>query len=276
MIRGSASHKVQLSTDAPTCVIACGLDPIQMARITDAVRSSAVVTTPRSLEELYERLHDGLDQVDLVVIGTRQLGSSIEEVVRNLRAARPRVPVVAYLSSATADTCTIPGLTEAGVNEIIVPGYNDERAALRAAVMAARRGCAAHWALRSLGAVLPSELRPFAERILADPTRITTVPELARRVGVNRKTVFNWCRRAGFVGPGELISWCRLALVAYYLETTRCSVDTIARDLGYPSATTLRNTLRRHVKTTATQLREDGGLAFLVAAMHGAINKGSK
>src|SRR5881394_4041477 len=108
MIRGSASRKVQLSVDAPTRVIACGLTPVQLARLTDAVRLSATLRAAPAPADLYDQLHNELDPVDLIVVGTRLLGSTSEEVIRRLRAARPQIPIVAYLSSATTDTTNIP------------------------------------------------------------------------------------------------------------------------------------------------------------------------
>jgi AraC-like DNA-binding protein len=255
---------VPLTVEEPARVVALALDPVQRARVADAVRATAHVVSVPTPDELYAALRASLDPVDLVVLGTATGDVGLADVVRRIRRERPLVPVVVYLGSSADQSSTIPKITGAGVHEIIVPGYNDERMLLKAAILTARRFCAAGWVLGKLAACIPARLLGLAEATIADPVRVDSVPALATSVGVHRKTLYNWCRMTRFFGPADLVLWCRLALVAHYLGATTCSIDVIARDLGYPSDTALRNTLKRRTGLTATELRERGGLdAFL-------------
>jgi len=246
------------------------LDPVQRARLADATRGAARVVALASPEEIFELLDDHVDPLDLLALGT-QLPRT-EGIIRRVRSVRPQLPIVVFLGPSTSEFSTIPSLTEAGVHEIIIRGYNDQGAALLAAITTARNGCTTRWVVSRLAKTIPARLARFAEAILSDPAEITSVPALAARVGVHRKTLYNWCQLARFYKPAELLVWCRLALVAYYLETTRCSVDTIARDLGFPSDTALRNTLKRYTRLTATELRERGGLECLLKILQSKLD----
>jgi transcriptional regulator GlxA family with amidase domain len=103
---------------------------------------------------------------------------------------------------------------------------------------------------------------------------VTNVPTLATALRVHRKTLFNRCERAGFLSPAELVAWSRLALVAHLLETTGCSVETIALDLSYPSDTSLRNALKRYTGHRASEIRERGGVDTVVRALRRRLGEG--
>lgn len=71
---------------------------------------------------------------------------------------------------------------------------------------------------------------------------------------------------AEFVAPAELLTWVRLVMVGYLLETTGCTIERIAVDLSYPSPTALRNTFRRHVGKPASQVRATDGSQSVIRA----------
>jgi AraC-like DNA-binding protein len=151
------------------------------------------------------------------------------------------------------------------VHQIVFRGA-DEGSALRAILAAARRQCAAGWVMQELSSVVPSTLYPLVEAALGQPEAVTSVARLADAVGAHRKTLFNRCARADCVPPAELLAWCRLALVAYHLENTGCTIETIAIELGYPSDTALRNAMKRYTGLRAGEIRERGGVLRVVDA----------
>lgn len=112
------------------------------------------------------------------------------------------------------------------------------------------------------------------EATLARPDAIKTVPELGAALGVHRKTLFNHCRRASFLAPAELIAWGRLAMVAYMLETTACTIERIAIELGYASDTALRNTFKRYTGRRAGEIRSAGGVDAVVSALQSRLRRG--
>lgn len=121
--------------------------------------------------------------------------------------------------------------------------------------------------MQQLAPLVPAALHPMVEATLAAPDLVTNVPMLAAVLRVHRKTLFNRCERAVFLAPGELVTWTRLALVAYLLETTACSIETIAMELCYPSDTSLRNAMKRYTGQRPSEIREQGGVEIVVRAL---------
>jgi AraC-like DNA-binding protein len=250
-------------------VVACGLDQQQRARILDAFRGRVDVRFVDALTEIKALLRSTIEDVDVIVIpAVDRQGSAgtIERVVREIVVERPRVAIVAYCPPAARYSSDIRALAAAGVHEFVFAGIDDQGTTFRTILAKARRGCAADWVMQKLRPIVPARLHRLVEAILTHPDRVTTIPTLAAELGVHRKTLFNWCERAAFLPPAELLAWARLALVAYHLESTGCTVETIALELSYPSDTALRNTIKRYTKLRASDIRTSGGLTCVLEA----------
>jgi AraC-like DNA-binding protein len=251
-------------------VVACGLDQQQRARVLDAFRTRVDLRFIDSLADITPILRSTLEDVDIVVlpaIDRAGFAGTVERVVRRIVVERPRVAIVAYCPPGGQYSAEIRTLTAAGVHEFVFAGIDDQGAAFRTILAKARRGCAADWVMQQLRPIVPPRLHRLLEAILTHPERVTSIPSLAAELGVHRKTLFNWCERAAFLPPAELLAWARLALVAYHLESTGCTVETIALELSYPSDTTLRNTIKRYTGLRASDIRARGGVACVLDAL---------
>jgi AraC-like DNA-binding protein len=239
----------------------------QRTRLTDALRGRAKLRFADSREALIELLRTTTDAVDVVVIpaGTTGVVGS-PQLVRDIIAQRPRAAIVAYCELLSPLATDVRALAAAGVHQFLFSGIDDHGVALRNVLAAARQQRAAERVQQRMASLVPPSLHSIVETVLARPDLIVGIRPLAAALGVHRKTLFNRCEREHFMHPAELLVWTRLALVGYLLETTGCTVETIALELAYPSPTALRNTLKRHTGRTARQLRERGGLAPVLDA----------
>ena len=232
--------------------------------------TSAEISLPGTADaaRVRERIATLADTVDVVVLpGHDATGSDAIRAIRQIAVERPRVAIVGYCQAGAQYSTDIRALAAAGVHQFVFAGIDDTGVAFRAVLDDARRQCAAECVMESLGAVVPVMLHPMLEVALAKPHSVTSVPSLAAALGVHRKTVFNRCERAAFLSPAELLTWARLALVAHLLETTGCTIETIANDLGFPSDTALRNTMKRYTGRRAGEIRCSGGLACVLSAL---------
>lgn len=59
------------------------------------------------------------------------------------------------------------------------------------------------------------------------------------------------------------------------LETTGCTIERIAIDLGYASDTALRNTIKRYTGQRASQIRDAGGVGQIIRALEDRIRRGN-
>jgi transcriptional regulator GlxA family with amidase domain len=87
--------------------------------------------------------------------------------------------------------------------------------------------------------------------------------QVAKALGVHRRTLVNRCRRAGLPPPAQLLTWCRLSVAGTLLEQPACTIRDVAASLGFSSCAALRNLIRRYLHVTGTELRARGGLEFV-------------
>lgn len=236
----------------------------QQARIRDAVRGNEPVRTVQDLPELWKLLQGSTAQVDLVIVAAAASDANVIEVIRRIVRERPRAAVVAYCTPAGQPAASLRALAAAGVHQFLLEGSDDSPVSLRAVFQDARRQCAADWVLNQMAGCFSPAVHPLLETALTSPADVTSVMDLANALGVHRKTLFNRCRRAGVPMPAELLVWARLALVAYYLDATACTVETIANEMAYPSATALRNTIKTYTGRTSQELRREGAVRVVI------------
>ncbi len=257
-------------------VVVCALSPRQRARVMDATRGRVSVRSVDTFDQLRLALGTFLDVVDCVVIPPRD-GTGVDAIaaVRQLIADWPRIAIIAYCQTGAPYPTDIRALASAGVHQFVFVGVDDDGIAFRAVLLAARQQCAAENVMQELGPVVPSTLHAIVEAALGRPDVITTVSSLAGSIGVTRGTVFNRCARAWSLKPEELLVWVRLALVAYFLETTGNTIESIASQLSYSSDTALRNTMKRYCGIRASEIRSAGGLRRVVDALRQRVAPGA-
>jgi AraC-like DNA-binding protein len=221
-----------------------------------------------TFDELFAVLRASVESPAVVIVPTHDNdGRSVAECVREIAAERPMIAIVAYCPPGHQYSADVRALTAAGAHQIVLAGITDEGIAFRSVLNEARRVCAGEIVMRQLEAVIPPLLHRVAEAIVSNPSDITSLPELTRHLRVHRRTLFNWCKRAGSLPPAELLAWCRLALVGHHLVNSGCTVETISVDMGFPSDNALRNTLKRYTGLTATGIKRAGGAEAVVAAL---------
>lgn len=248
-------------------VWACGVSATQRARLVDALRGTACMRELHGGSELAERLRQ-TEAPDLVVLAVdAEDGRDAAALIRLVVSSRRRAAVVAYCNGRGDRVPNLAALAAAGVHQFVFTGINDSGIDLRAILEAARQQCAADIVLSGLRPLLPEALHPMVEAALARPAVVVDVAALADALGVHRKTLFNRCTRTCRLLPAELLAWTRLALVAYLLESTASTVETIAIELAYPSATALRNAIKRYTGKRATEIRAGGGLPIVLEAL---------
>ena len=265
MGRESALQHVAARYPVEPTVLVCAVEPSQRARLTDALRARANIVSVDLFSQLMRGLRGTVDHVDAVVLGVRDAsGADAAATVREIADERPRIAMVAYCQAGVQYSSDIRALAAAGVHQFVFAGIDDHGVTFRAVLAAAQRHCAAEFIARRITPLLPSALHSVAVATLARPDIITSVPALARVLGVHRKTLFNRCARAGLMSPAELMTWLRLAMVAYLLDNTGCTVETIALELSFASDTALRNTIKRYTGRRATEIRQRGALSCVV------------
>jgi len=274
MTRGAGLHGVQRRPGLLGTVLAFPAGVQQRGRIADALRHRADVHFVSSMTALVDSLRKSVRQIDTVILPARdEDGSPIERQIREIASERPNTAIVVYCRAGSQYSADLRALASAGAHQFVFAGIDDDGSAFTEVLHSARRHCAADSVMRQLAPIVPASLHPIVEAALAKPAERTTIGQLANARGVHRKTLFNLCERARFLTPSELLTWCRLALVGHYLDTTGCTLETISIELSFASDTALRNTIKRYTRMRATELRTRGGVACIVDALRKRIER---
>jgi AraC-like DNA-binding protein len=184
-------------------------------------------------------------------------------LARQLTHLFPGIPVIGYCSSRTDDSHEVIALASAGVHELLYKQQDDNIAMLAIVLQRAEQACIADVVLRQLDAELPPRIQPFIAYCLANPEHAHAVAPVAAALDVNRKTLFSYCRTAGFPPPSTVIAWCLILTAAGLLATPGVTVAQVAMQLDFPSASALRNMLKRYTGLRPAALRSPRALAEL-------------
>lgn len=245
----------------------------ERARMTGALRGWARTQWVDTPEELPATVKQARGAPVTVVLSPRDgNGRDTIAVVPDLLRAAPCVAIVAHCRTGVEHAADIRRLAEAGVHEFLFAGVDDDGMALRGVLASAQRSCASVAVLAAVLPVLPPALHRLAEYCVTHAPQARSVSGVAATLGVHRKTLLNYCVRAGAPPPAEMINWCRLMVAAQLLTATGQTVEWVALELEFPSDTALRNSMKRYTGLRATEVRRQGGVRVVVQALERRMN----
>lgn len=148
-----------------------------------------------------------------------------------------------------------------GVMQVISLRHDDTIPALRHRFHQARGG---H--LRALLThILPPETNGRARSILDSAAEIVAVgghsQDLARSLGLSRRTLLRWSNRAQLPPPRTLMAWMRMLLAAELLDDPGRTILSVAQVCGYSSDSGLRRVMVKYLGSSPGTLRRNGAFA---------------
>lgn len=246
------------SEDELPLIFGCVADPLRRRKVESSLRAAAVLRWFGSFVDLREALETEIHRVVVAIVDIEDAtGASAHGFARSMSEAYPGIGIVVYCGRPAYSDADVCMLGAAGVHDILVAGLTDEGFIARAIILDACRRGAAELVMQELQSVLPDRLVPFADAIVRNPSK-GSIEKIARHLNVHRQTPNSWCKKERFLRPEEVLIWCRLLLVAAMLELTTRTLESIAVELEYASATSLRNQLKNYTGMTATQIRNNG------------------
>jgi AraC-like DNA-binding protein len=199
-------------------------------------------------------------------------GTPTAPTVRMLRESWPLIPVLGYCAGTNPDGAALLAAAQAGLTGLLVASGTsaDERiAALGEVIEALQQAEDEVTARRAWTAVaqdVPEPARVVVEYCLRHGRRALTVDDLARALGMHRKTLWGRLGRAGLPSPERVINWARLLHAAQRLETTDTPLARVAADYEYGTPGALRNMLSRYAGLTPAVVKQPGGFERVLAA----------
>lgn len=243
-------------------------------RLARAISSRARVIPVTTEADLLSAVRASADAAESCLVLLEPLddaGRSTAPLVERLRAEAPHIPLVAYCAPLDAEQAGMHLLARAGIHGLVLEGVDDAAAVLWEQLEAAACTCAAERARGAMRALSPSAMHEVIDCVCAYPARVHALADVARMLGRHRQTFVYHARQTGSESPGSLVRWTRLLIVAALLEHRGRTVESIARLVGYPSATALRNLLRRETGLRAQELRARGPFATVLALVRTSL-----
>jgi AraC-like DNA-binding protein len=239
-------------------IFGCVASPLRRRKLESSLRDAAVIRWFNSFVDLREGLEVEITRVIVAIVDMEDpAGASAHGLARALAEAYPGIGLVVYRQTRADSEADVCLLGAAGVHDILIEGLTDEGYLAKAIVLDACRRGAADLVMQELERILPQRLIPFADATVRNPAKGSIV-QIAQHLNVHRQTPNAWCKKERYLRPEELLVWCRLLLVAAMLELTSRTLDSIAIELDYASATSLRNQLKNYTGMTSTQIRANG------------------
>lgn len=253
-------------------ILALVLGRLDRLRLGDVLRGWADLELVDRVETLQRAALRSQQVVDTVIVEPFDLGRTpTAPAIARLRAARPDLGLIGYITRGQAYSPEVLTMARAGVHELIFRGTDDVSAGIRTALARVGAGPAQASVRRALdqaGVLATPEADAIVATCLQYGHADFSVDDLARFLGVHRKTLGLRCRMAGLPSPAALTAWLRLLHAAALLDVPGRRVEDVAEALGYRKGNVLRNALKRYTGRRATELRseEGGALAQVLAA----------
>jgi AraC-like DNA-binding protein len=252
-------------------IVGCLTDRVGRARIDDGAKGFERTHWVDSFQHVLELVSERPTDVSAVVVGWIDAGGvSPLHLIREIRRVFPAVPVLGYCLSSAERLDDLRRMAVAGVHQLLLDTTADSRSVVRQALETTRRSCAAAQVFAQVHDLIPTKLHSFVSTALENPGRATSVSALARELGVDRKTLHNWCKAEKFLSPRDLLRWSRLLLAASLLNWSGRSVTSVAIELEYPTDNSLRIAIRRQFKVQPSAMKR-GGVDRAVAAFRAHV-----
>jgi AraC-like DNA-binding protein len=240
-------------------IVGCLIDRVGRARIEDGARGFEQIEWLDTFAQTLERVCDRPGDVSGVVVGWVDAADvPPTHLVGELRRVFPAVPILGYCLSDASHLDALRRMAVAGVHSLLLDATADSRTVVRSMLESARRQCAATQVFAQIADIIPPKLHLLVQTALDNPARATSVAALARELGVDRKTLRNWCQAEHFLAPRDLLRWSRLLLAAALLNWSGRTVTSVALELEYPTDNSLRIAIRRQFKVQPSAMKRGG------------------
>jgi AraC-like DNA-binding protein len=212
------------------------------------------------MQELSAALHElGIRVVAVVAEARDGTNSPTGPALTALIARFPGVPFLGYCRMGVAHAEELRELARAGVHELVFRDLDDSPALLRAKLGRGIEARAGALVLRRLTALLPEMLHGLVAYCVSFPRESHEIEQVALALGVHRKTLVNWCRRAQVPPPSTLVMWVRLLLAVEILQTPGYAIERVANTLEFASGSAFRNLCQRYFGRRPAELRSTEG-----------------
>lgn len=229
--------------------------------------------TARDWSELTEMVRTAPPWAIAVVDPGRDQDETISRPFRSLIAEFPSLAVFAAVGLAGPYTARVAEMARVGVTDIITFGRDDSAQALRQRFQQVDGRSLKLLLERILPADLPGHARAIVEITAEVAASGGYIRDVARRLGVSRRTLLRWTTTYDLPPSRRLLAWLRLLQATQLLDDRGRSVQNVALACGYCSDTSLRRIAIAFLGESPTALRRRGAFRIASTAFTHALER---
>jgi AraC-like DNA-binding protein len=203
------------------------------------------------------------DDVTYLVSLNPSARSEIEDVIREIRHARPITPIIAYATIADDWASQAVRAIQAGANHLAMREFDDLQRVMMQVSLDAQLVPACADTLKLVLPWIPEAAHTVVGLCTMRAPRTLSVDDVANTIGTSKRSLHRQLRSLGLPTPESTISWCRLFVAIYLIALKREPVDHVAGALNFRSGAGLRNMLRRYTGCTPTATRDPDAVSRL-------------
>jgi len=204
--------------------------------------------------------------VHLVVLDLYADGASYFEAIRQIKGRYPTITLVAYIGFSADTARDLFDAGRSGLDGLVLADRDDSPRALSALLEQAEARSIAGVLRRSLTSVPPVVRDAILVAVTRAPERLSP-GRLATILKVSRRTLAEQLGKAGYPPPQQLLTWGRLIVAGHMLQDRHRTADSIANALEFPSASAFRNSCKRYLSATPSEIRSRGGAGYVVRTL---------
>jgi AraC-like DNA-binding protein len=189
--------------------------------------------------------------------------SQIEDVIREIRRARPITPIIAYATILDDWAAQAVRAVQAGANHLALRGFDDLQRVMMQVSVDTRLVPACADTLKLVLPWVPEAAHTVVGLCTMRAPRTLSVRDVAHTIGTSKRSLHRQLHALGLPTPESTISWCRLFVAVYLIALKRERVNHVAGALGFRSGSALRNMLRRYTGWTPMATRDPDAVSRL-------------
>jgi AraC-like DNA-binding protein len=259
LLRPSFQRAAPIARSAPDTSVVTMLTPHERTRVDAAGEGCYTAVHRDSVDEVITELRHCRAQAVIVSVSRcdARAASSVARLVREF----PSVPAVALLSETTPDSAhAVLALGQFGVQSLVDVREAGGWRTLRQLFSTHRGGSIERRAVTFVASVLsqaPEDCRRFIEACFTSPSRVSTIRQLSKRLGVRSNTLMSRFYRAQLPAPKRYLAFARLVRAAAMFENPGLSITQVSNALEYSSPQSFGRHIHTMLGVSAVEFRRE-------------------
>ncbi len=199
------------------------------------------------------------------------LDAAAGPMIRRVRDACPKIPIVGLCVSSPRAAEAIVDAANAGVDGVVLTGQGDIGAEIERVLARQRQEPMVAAAL----SCIPERRSRIAHQLLhcamLHAEDGLNVGQLAQALGIPRRTLVRHFAVVGLPTPHDVVAWARVLVASELLENTNRQLSLVAKEIGCPSAVSLRKLIRRYLGIPPSELRQPGSTSRALASFRASV-----